>query len=413
MPTFRNILTSLRNSKVLENYSYMTALQIASALIGLVIYPIVIRRLGAEAMGMYAFLVSIVVLFQVIEEYGFDMPATKEVSLATRQEQLDKIIRLTYLGKFIMFVVAILVAIPVVLFIPTLRVNSALFAVIFVQLLYSILFPQWYYQGRKNMRTATIIQFVLRVCQIPLVLVFVHETKDLIIYAAIVSGTLLCGGLVGWINLFFEGRRWIRVKATDIRQLFKNATPFFVTYLSGMIKDKTLTIVIGSFIGMTEVAIYDLAMKIVQIPRIIINSINTALFPEIVTNSSSQRVQKVLNYEHWIGIGAILLIVLFGYPAVWILGGEQMLGAYWVAVILSYTIYTYLVVGAYLQFKFVARGYYNIIAYNQIVAMTTCFALCALGMWIHPCAWVVALSLSLSGGLEIIYCRYKAKSLQL
>jgi len=413
MTNWRHIGQRLWQTKVLQNYSYMSLLNIVGALISVLIYPYLIRVMGAEAMGTYAFLLGIVMLFQSIEDFGFDMPATKNVSLAATREQLDSIIRVVYAGKCITLLVATVVAVPVVALIPALRTNIALLAVIYAQILYYVLFPQWYYQGRKNMRTATIIQFVLRVCQIPLIFCFVHCAEDLLIYAAIVSGTYVLGGLVGWANLFVEGRRWVRVKGEDIRVLFKESTPFFVTSLSGMVKDKTLTIVIGSFIGMREVAIYDLATKIVQIPRLLINSINSALFPEVVTNSAPERVRTIIRYERWIGLLAMLGVMVLGYPAVWLLGGKQMLSAYPVAVILSFTIYTFLIVGAYLQFVFVARGHYRVVAYNQIIAMCTCLALCAVGMWIYPSAWVVALALSLSGGLEIVYCRYQTKKKQL
>lgn len=102
----------------------------------------------------------------------------------------------------------------------------------------------------------------------------------------------------------------------------------------------------------------------------------------------------------------MLGIALLGYPLVWLLGGREMIGAYPIAVILSVTVYTYLVVGAYLQFVYISRGQYKVVAENQVVAMLTCLLLCSVGLYIVPSAWVVAVSLSLSGIAEIVYCKY-------
>ena len=48
-----HFLQRLRETRVLENYSFMTALSIFSALIGLIIYPYVIRMTGKDAYGAY------------------------------------------------------------------------------------------------------------------------------------------------------------------------------------------------------------------------------------------------------------------------------------------------------------------------------------------------------------------------
>lgn len=407
MSRIRHILSRLTETKVLQNYSYMSLLSVLNAAIGVLIYPYLIRVLGAEAMGAYAFLFGIVMYFQTIVEFGFDMPSVKAVSLFHDQPKaLDKTMTLVYLCKLCMLVVAVVIAIPVVVWIPIIHAKGAVFAIIFAQLGYTVLFPQWYYQGMKNMRFATIVQFVVRFCQIPLILWLVHDESDLERYAWIVTGTMLIGGLTGMAHLFGEGRRWVRVSLADIGSMFRDAMPFFLTSVSATIKERTVTTLIGVFLGMREVAIYDLAMKVVQIPRMLVNSINAALFPEVVGRATAERVAIILRYERWIGAATMLGIALLGYPLVWLLGGWEMIGAYPIAVILSVTVYTYLVVGAYLQFVYISRGQYKVVAENQVVAMVTCLLLCSVGLYIVPSAWVVAVSLSLSGIAEIVYCKY-------
>ncbi len=384
----------------------MSALNIVSALVGFFIYPYVIRVLGAEQYGLYAFLLAIAMYFQDVIDFGFDSPCTKRVALcADDKHELSRTVSVVLFCKLALIALSAAIAAPIILAIPILRDNLWLFIVIFIQNLYKTFYPQWYYLGTKNMKFSSILQAVIRVSQIPLILIFVKDTGDLMVYALIVSGTMFVGSLVGGANVLMEGIRIVGVSFSQMKEYYKEATPFFVTTISGRIKEKTLTAIIGACFGMRDVAIYDLANKIIQIPKLLLNSINAALFPEVVTNATTDKVNRILKYERLISIATVLCIAIFGYPATLILGGRDMIAAYPVALILSFTIYFMLITGAYLQFVFVARGGYRYVAWNQVIALATCMVFCGVGMLIWPSVWSVALSLTLSTAGEVIYCR--------
>lgn len=388
----------------------MSALNIVSALVGFFIYPYVIRVLGAEQYGLYAFLLAIAMYFQDVIDFGFDSPCTKRVALcADDKHELSRTVSVVLFCKLALIALSAAIAAPIILAIPILRDNLWLFIVIFIQNLYKTFYPQWYYLGTKNMKFSSILQAVIRVSQIPLILIFVKDTGDLMVYALIVSGTMFVGSLVGGANVLMEGIRIVGVSFSQMKEYYKEATPFFVTTISGRIKEKTLTAIIGACFGMRDVAIYDLANKIIQIPKLLLNSINAALFPEVVTNATTDKVNRILKYERLISIATVLCIAIFGYPATLILGGRDMIAAYPVALILSFTIYFMLITGAYLQFVFVARGGYRYVAWNQVIALATCMVFCGVGMLIWPSVWSVALSLTLSTAGEVIYCRIITK----
>lgn len=414
LSTIKNIIRPLRTSKVIENYSYMTALQIASALIGFIIYPIVIRRLGAEQYGLYAFTLSIVLYFQVVIEFGFDFPAVQAVSQnRDNPRRLSEIVSTIFVAKSALFIVMGIVAAVVVYCIPLLKARWLLFGVIFLQNGINILFPQWYFQGIKQMREPSIINFICRLMQIPLVLWLVHDEGDLIFYAGIVSGTMLMGALAAVVYMLTHG---IRFSLPALRQLtpwFRDGLPFFLTDLAGNLKERILTNLIGVCLGMREVAIYDLATKVVQIPRLFTQSINKALFPEVVVRATRERVMKILHYERWIGIVISITVIAVGYWVIWLLGGKTMLDAYPLAVILSASIYTWLVTGAYLQFVFIPNHHYPLVTWNQVVALVSCLLLCVIGLQVGMGVYAVVVSLTLSGFAEIGFCRIISKKKQL
>jgi len=260
------------------------------------------------------------------------------------------------------------------------------------------------------MKTVTYINLTLRLLTIPLIIWLIRSPQDIMSYALIVMISIVAGTLVAYICLLADGIRWQRVSAIEAKQLIRDATPFFATSLTGSLKSLSIKAIIKHFFGIGDVAIYDLAEKIITIPRFFTQNINSALFPEVIANAIPSRVQRILKYERIIGASFAVIIALLSYPAVILLGGQQMLGAIPITILLSGTIYTYLVVGAYLNFLFIPANRYYAITLNQIVALISCVSLACLGLLVWKDITMVALGLALSGFIEILFCRYYATS---
>ena len=82
----KNTLNSY--AKVIENYFFMTTLQVISTLFGILIYPYVIRMLGAESYGIYVFALSITSYFISFITFGFNYPAMK--SIVDNKDDIEK-----------------------------------------------------------------------------------------------------------------------------------------------------------------------------------------------------------------------------------------------------------------------------------------------------------------------------------
>jgi PST family polysaccharide transporter len=164
---------------------------------------------------------------------------------------------------------------------------------------------------------------------------------------------------------------------------------------------------------MKDVALYDLANKIVSIPRLITMNINDAIFPRVIKDINPAQIKKIIRYEGLIGFCIILLIVVFGYWAVLLLGGENMTGSYLMAIILSFTIYTWLVVGCYINYIFVPQSKYYFVTQNQVAALVSFLVLCGAGLFVSGSILSVLLAYALSGVVEIFYCKYLIKKQQL
>lgn len=400
-------------TKLLENYIAMTALTFVSALVGLLLYPFVIRQVGTEAYGLYVFALTVSNYFDLLVNYGFDTPAVRRVVECKDDKQaLSAILSAIFTGKLLLFALSLLVFIPLVLFVPLMRENWLLFSLPFIQIFGMMLFPIWYFQGRKNMKIVTIINLIFRLLMIPLVFLFISSPEDNVFYMLIVVGMVFLGGVVATFQIRVrDGISYGLANLSELKIYFKEGWSFFLSSITGVFKESTLTLFLGICFGMHEVALYDLAVKIVNIPRLFTQSINKALFPEVVDKASKSRVKKIFRYEALIGLLVMACVAVFGYFLVLFMGGKEMLMAYPMAVILSVTIFTWLIVGAYIHFVFVPNNRYSFVAKNQFVAMISCLLIFGLIYGLTQSVFSVVIALSLSGIVEILYCIYLTKKI--
>lgn len=396
------------NKKVAENYFFMTFLASSSLVIGLILYPYVIRILGKEAYGIYIFIVSNIQLFQVFSSFGFDMPALKKISLFPDHSQIkSRVVSEVFISKLLLFPISLLIIAVISVFVPFVQRHIALYYIVFSSQLVEILFPTWYFQGIQRMKFVTYTNLAVRLVTIPLIFIFICSSDDLLLYALIVSLLPLCGSIFAFFYLIIKEK--IRLQLCSIRQLkstFRTALPFFWTVAFGTVKKESVTFVIGTFFSMQSVALYDLASKLILIPRIITSNINGALFPNVMQNISTERIKRIMRYETYISLIIIILVVVLGYWAVLLLGGKTMLAAYPMAIILSITIYTWLIAGSYINFVFIPQGRYSLVANNQLWAMLSFLIMAFVSIVICNSLIMIVIAFALSHVVEIIYCRY-------
>lgn len=404
--------TLSNNKKVMENYFFMTVLQILNMCFYLLIYPFLIRTLGQEGYGLYAYAASMVFLFVTFVNFGFDLPAAQQVALHSDDKQvLRSVLSCVQTAKIYIEMIAVLCFAVVMLINPIMGNAPCVFWITFLQTLTFILFPQWYYQGLQKMKMVTYIQFGFRLLSLPFIFIFIKSPQDVWVFALITSLASVLGGITAWLMIrYCDGIKIYWASIPAVKRAYLEAVPFCGSNIIGVAKEQGMILMAGSFLGMADVAIYDLANKIMLIPRTIFSKLNDALYPQMVVRSDKETNRRVLLYEVVLGIGAMLCVALFGPLAVYVLGGEQMMSSYGVTVILSFTILCWLVVGVFLQFYFVPAGYTRHILYNQIVAMSSCFIVAGVGLYFWHNVYALAVAYAFSGLCEIFYCYIVAKN---
>ena len=378
--------------KVLENYFFMTALQIISSLFGILIYPYIIRVIGAESYGLYVFALSVASYFIGFISFGFTFPAVKGIiENKDKLQEKNNIISSVILAKTYLSIISTLVFTTLLFTIPILKQNKAIFLICYSQIIAEIFFPAWYFQAVQKMRIVTYIQLGFRVLSLPFIFLLIKNPADCWIYALVSSSTVVLSSISSIIYLYRTDHiRLHLVSINSLKTYFQDALPFFWSSTFGVIKQESVTTIIGSYFGMRDVALYDLANKLITVPRMLTMSINSALFPKIIDNVPLSTIRKIINYEAIIGLGIVGMVVMFGQWVIMLLGGAKMLDSYPIAIVLSGTVLAWLVVGCYNNFIFVPMKKYYFVFHVQVVALISFLVFCLGSLFIFKNIFVIA-----------------------
>lgn len=402
------------NIKVISNYSHMTILQVANSFFYLLIYPFVINNVGIDNYGLFVFASSIAMYFMVFINFGFDIHAAKLISLSQEDTALHaSLLSSVTLAKVILELLAGAVFLALLMTIPFMRANALLFFMCFANTLSCIFLPLWYFHGMQKMKVLTIVQLSFKLVSLPAIYLLVKDTDDIDVYTFIVVATNVLSSLVAFylaLRLSRSALKWPVL--ANVIGLLREVQPFFWSTATNTFKQKSVEIIIGSFFGMKEVAIYDLANKIFSVPSLLASNINAALFPMMVKKAQKNVVDKIIKIEVFIGLLCILSVVLGGYWVVRLVSVHDMQQAYYLSMLLSINIMTFLIVGSHIYFIYVPHQRYDFVLRNQVLSVVSFYGFCAGYLAISWSVYSVVLALVSSALLEIVYSYSLVKKVQ-
>jgi len=331
---------TLRHKVLVQNFSYLSALQIINILLPLITYPYLIRVLGKETYGLVIFAQAIIGYLLILVSFGFNISATKEISVhRNNKERISEIVSSVLTIKVILFLLALGILYIILLFIPQGRNYHALFYLTMWMCFYEAIFPGWYFQGIEKMKYITFITLISRLSFLGLIFIFIHSPGDYL-FVPIINGigSLLAGITSLYILL---GNHKIKFRLQPMSQLvyyFTGSVPIFISNISSKIYVSTNKVLVGAFLGMEEVAYYDLAEKITSVFKIPQSILSQTLFPKISKEKDRSFVKKIFKLSVVINLSLFAFIILFSKHIILLLGGVTMLNAITTVNILSITI---------------------------------------------------------------------------
>ena len=207
---------NLLNKNVLKNFFSLSVLQAFNYILPLLVLPYLIRTIGLNYFGVLMFSQSIINYFIIIVDYGFNLSATREVSI--HRNEKNKLIEIytSVTGiKLILFAISSLFLSLLFMF-DEIRNYYYIYVSFYLMVLGQIFFPVWFFQGIEKMEFITLINVITKTFCMLLVFVLILDSNDFWIYPVLVSLGFILSGIYSIFilkikfGIKFEKRRIIK-----------------------------------------------------------------------------------------------------------------------------------------------------------------------------------------------------------
>ncbi|MBU2768776.1 flippase [Acidithiobacillus ferrivorans] len=308
-------MTDIR--KLLGNMTSLFTLQGANFFLPLVTLPYLVRILGPEKIGLIAFAQAFIQYMVVITDYGFNLSATRDVTLKRNSpEELNDIITAVLIIKSCL---AIAGGVAIIILISTIKLfqeHKTLYLAAYITVLGSALFPLWLFQGLERMRDISKLLIASRLITTAAIFIFIHNPGDYVYAAIIQSLPMLLATLPAWIIIKnSHSYAWKSPKLTTIKQQLNNGWHIFLSTSAINIYSNSNLFILGIVTGPIAVAYFSVANKISSAVIGLYQPIVNTLYPH-VSNLSSKNRQEAITFIRkifpiFIAVGLISSMTLF------------------------------------------------------------------------------------------------------
>jgi O-antigen/teichoic acid export membrane protein len=327
----------LKNKILIENFTFLSVLQVSNLVLFLITIPYLFRVLGSRSYGLIVFAQTIVFYLTIFTNFGFNLTATRDISVNRNDpEKITEIVSSVLIVKMFFFLVSMFVMIILTLFIPNLKEYRLLYLLSMFACLSEALFPIWYFQGIEKMKYITFINVSTRILATVLVFIIIDQPSKYYIYPFLLGIGTLSGAIAALYVVFQKHRVQFRFQPSLILKSYMvDNVLYFFSNLSTQVYINANKIIVGSFLGMVEVAYYDVAEKVINIVKVPITLIGQTLFPKVARDRNIRFLKRIMIYTVIFATLIVLGIYLFSYPIISFLSGSRNLDSINILRILS------------------------------------------------------------------------------
>lgn len=292
-----------------KNIAYLFVVQIFNYLTPFIALPFLTRTLGLESFGILAVALSIMATFQVIVDFGFNLSATRYVSIHRNKiEKISQYFGVVYVIKLIIYVTITSVGLFGLL-INVEAYSVFYFGLISLNVLFVALTPIWFFQGIEKMKNITILTIISKSIYIILVFSLVRSESDvdIVLIAYTVCSFLVM--LVSHLLVYKNGYCVSFANLSGVKSVFFESAPYFASRLSATAYTSFSVLFVAHYAGVAQAAIYSSAEKLYIAGQSAISPVSQALLPHLSYKKSTSILYKFV----LIGLAFVIVCCFIGY----------------------------------------------------------------------------------------------------
>ncbi|MEW6144675.1 MAG: flippase [Thermodesulfobacteriota bacterium] len=310
-------------STICANIISLYVLQISFYVLPLITVPYLVRVLGAEKFGLVSFGQSLINFFVFFINYGFDLTATREISIKRDDNRaVSRLSSSVWLAKFLLSLAGFLVLLAMIAAVRKMNQIAPLLLILYGLVVGNMLFPSWLFLGLERMKAISAINLIMRSVATAGVFIFVRNPDDYLVYAGLLSFQWVFAGLAG--VLFAVRRLRIRIRmpgAGEVLSVLSGGLTLFVSNIAQSLYIGGNSFILGLLTNYSAVGYYSAAEKITLSLMGMFRPLAQAVYPRFSQLASSSRETVLLWGKRLVyavgGLGIITSFALFfGAPLI-------------------------------------------------------------------------------------------------
>lgn len=321
--------------RILDNIVALFSLQGLNYILPLISFPYLTRVLGPDKYGVIAFATAFIGYFQVLTSYGFNLSATREISI-NREDKIhvSKTFSSVMTSKFLLMVLSFILMSVIVFGFSKFRSDWLLYFFTFGLVIGNLLLPTWFFQGMEKMKYISLLNMGITLIYTALIFIFIRHPSDYLYVPLINSVGSVTIGIIA-LNLV---RRDFNVKfifptLKDVKYQLIEGWHVFISTVAISLYTISNTFILGFFASNTIVGYYAVANSIISMASGLMQPISQSIYPYIsslATKSKKDTLNFIKKTTKLIGAFSFtisLLILLLSGFILFILTGTQYQGS--------------------------------------------------------------------------------------
>lgn len=321
---------SLVGKTSLLNFIHLSLNQGTNVIVALIITPFLFQTLGEEQYGLVSLGLTIVLLFGMLVNYGFNLNIPKKLALLGGDKKAtEALLNEVVITRILLCLVMIFALLLSLSYLNLFEGYSIIIIFSMVQLLNDALFPMFILQGFDRLSWISKANFISKLIYLGLIILIIKSPQDAKWVNFVLGST---GAAVHGILLFLiykkEGFSFYWVGFTRVKALLVDNFHFFSSTIAAYILINGGFILLRNFVSDAELGFYALAQRV----AILLRMVPVFLTQSILQNATRLYKQDRVKFETYLNrayLNGLLVTfsigILLAVSATWvvrILAGE-------------------------------------------------------------------------------------------
>jgi O-antigen/teichoic acid export membrane protein len=300
--------------QVIRNFTHLGFIQVSNALIQLLLFPIIIRKVGIEAFGLVGTSFAYISIIGLLVNYGTGISGVKQVAESKNEPTKLNTIISTIVSTRLLIAGTCLISLPAVWLISPSYFIFFLFS--WTLAISEVINPLFLFTGVESLGSMNLANLFAKVIGAIAILLFVTHADD----AFLVNFFLGCGNMIafGAVLLTKPTKKIIgkiSLSGKNSITLLKENFPLFFNNLSIQLQQSFFLFIVAANHSPVILGIYAVCDKVIWSFRLFIIAFVGAIFPAAVRmhqNNPAQfkRIKKQINTFFLLVFGGAGLLLM-------------------------------------------------------------------------------------------------------